>query len=1221
MTKHLFRSLFLLLIASATHAGGSTSDGVPIDVLPFDLSAPALKSAPARPDNRFAEAFEHRITARSHGQWRTELRDGVEMSVWEYAARIPGAVSMSLHADKVALPGGAHLRVEGIHGRGESFYEGSLRGRSGLWTAAVAGDTLYITIEVPTDHADAVAFETRRFHAGFRVPATPMLKDTTTRNPDDNNYDCFAEPSNELLSRAAVHITIQGVTFCSAALINHPNADEDPYLLTAAHCADDYEDVPLQDVTESVVASFQKITPCNDTLFAVVADENSRRGVATVYRDALAEFTRDYWLLELESYPPAVVSPYLAGYEGVTNPMVGENGRAVHHQANTSQQWFDAAFSSRGELALTGPDDEPVRRSDYYTYVAPVGGGASGAAMYNEDDRIVAVISGGTDERTSASVLDDAMNAGLAAHFDGVLSLAGREAPAGVAPTVDVAPIAGGPFAVGDDYDVSWTSSGAEHCNATEDWSGPLALNGTRTVTAENTSAQQVAVRHTVSCTSDGGLTTTDTAVALVNPEPPTVDIAVSPTQIVAGDSAALSWASTLALDCSASGDWSGAKATSGDLSIGPISTPGTYTYTLDCENDAHSRSDSAVLEVVAPPDPVVLTLSAPATADVEADFQVTWDAADADACQATGAWSGAKATSGSQTFSFATAGERTFTLLCTGAGASDTASATVDVVAGAQPNVSIFAPREVDTGESFSVRWESDLVASCNASGAWSGAKATSGSQTFTFNTAGERTFTLSCTGPDGDDTASRTVSVVAPPPAPTLTLSAPSSVMVDEPINLNWNSPQADSCQASGAWGGSRPNQGSATRTFSTPGTRTFELTCENDTGEISRSVQVDVQPYPNVVITFTAPDQVELGDSYTVSWSAPAATECAATGDWSGSKATSGSQTFIASTLGRVFYGLACENPGDTTARTISVDVVEALPDPVSITMTATPQQVGLDETSSVQWIADHASSCSASGDWSGSRATQGSRTVRFSTPGTRTLTLTCQGAGGEATRSVTINVIDDTAAPAPEVTLTLDDAAILVGETTTLSWSSTNTTGTCTAGNAWTGARALSGSATITGNSAGTQSYRLECQNADGVVETATVTLQVLEPQDFAVDFTSSTDEVTSGQPITLLWSAPMADACMASGDWTSDGQFSYATTGSRQVTPIILGEAVYALTCRDASGREVDRTVTVMVRSNVQPSGSGDGGGAFGLGFLVLGALAIGVRSSRRRGAH
>jgi len=62
----------------------------------------------------------------------------------------------------------------------------------------------------------------------------------------------------------------------------------------------------------------------------------------------------------------------------------------------------------------------------------------------------------------------------------------------------------------------------------------------------------------------------------------PTVNVSVSPTTINAGQSATVTWSTTNAQTCTASGGWSGTPATSGTQTVTPTAT-GTVMFTLAC--------------------------------------------------------------------------------------------------------------------------------------------------------------------------------------------------------------------------------------------------------------------------------------------------------------------------------------------------------------------------------------------------------------------------------------------------------------------------------------------------------------------------------------------------------------------------------------------------------------------------------------------------------------
>ncbi len=79
--------------------------------------------------------------------------------------------------------------------------------------------------------------------------------------------------------------------------------------------------------------------------------------------------------------------------------------------------------------------------------------------------------------------------------------------------------------------------------------------------------------------------------------------------------------------------------------------------------------------------------------------------------------------------------------------------------------------------------------------------------------------------------------------------------------------------------------------------------------------------------------------------------------------------------------------------------------------TVSLGAAPSTVAPGGSTQLTWSSSNASSCSASGAWSGARATSGSQTLT-SIMATSTYTLTCTGSGGSTTRSTTVNVTGGT-----------------------------------------------------------------------------------------------------------------------------------------------------------------------------------------------------------------
>ncbi len=99
---------------------------------------------------------------------------------------------------------------------------------------------------------------------------------------------------------------------------------------------------------------------------------------------------------------------------------------------------------------------------------------------------------------------------------------------------------------------------------------------------------------------------------------PPTLTFAVTPAQIQLGGSATLTWSSTNATKCSASGAWNGNKATSSSAARHPTTVKpwlrGSYTYSFSCTGRGGTVKQSVTLQVTSRLDQQISAAQATAT-------------------------------------------------------------------------------------------------------------------------------------------------------------------------------------------------------------------------------------------------------------------------------------------------------------------------------------------------------------------------------------------------------------------------------------------------------------------------------------------------------------------------------------------------------------------------------------------------------------------------------
>ena len=392
-----------------------------------------------------------------------------------------------------------------------------------------------------------------------------------------------------------------------------------------------------------------------------------------------------------------------------------------------------------------------------------------------------------------------------------------------------------------------------------------------------------------------------------------------------------------------------------------------------------------------------------------------------------------------------------------------------------------------VISGGDITLNWATQNVHSCVATGDWSGPKGITGSEIINALTS-DSTFSLTCSAEAGliSDTHTVTVDV---PNIPTLTLTAnPTHVFMNGSTTLTWSSSDATDCVAvaSGDWNGSKPTSGSETLTGITS-VQNLSLNCSGPGGVVEENIiiSIGIPPAPSINLT-ASPTNVGYDGSVTISWDTINADSCAASGDWSGNRSISGSQTINNLTNDSTFH-LTCSGPGGNTSEVAVVTV--AGPQQPTVNLTASPSNIAYNGSTTLSWNSDNANTCTASGDWSGSKSTSGSQTINALTLDSNFI-LTCSGVGGDAADSVNISV-----APPPEPTINFSASPTTVSQngSTTLTWNVSHAN-SCTASGDWSGNKNTTGTESVNALVADSQ-FVLNC-SGDGGSSSQTVNITVV-----------------------------------------------------------------------------------------------------------------------------
>jgi len=156
---------------------------------------------------------------------------------------------------------------------------------------------------------------------------------------------------------------------------------------------------------------------------------------------------------------------------------------------------------------------------------------------------------------------------------------------------------------------------------------------------------------------------------------------------------------------------------------------------------------------------------------------------------------------------------------------------------------------------------------------------------------------------------------------------------------------------------------------------------------------------------------------------------------------------------------------------------------------------PITIPYNTAATLSWTSTNATSCAASGDWSGARATSGSESTGPLTS-SKTYYIVCAGPGGNSPQDsvgVTIQVLQ----PTVDLLANGQQGPITINYNTaaTLSWTTTNNPTTCTASNGWSGSKSIPSGSESTGLLTVHRTYVLTCSNSAGSAQDS-VLVQVL-----------------------------------------------------------------------------------------------------------------------------
>jgi hypothetical protein len=444
------------------------------------------------------------------------------------------------------------------------------------------------------------------------------------------------------------------------------------------------------------------------------------------------------------------------------------------------------------------------------------------------------------------------------------------------------------------------------------------------------------------------------------------------------------------------------------------------------------------------------------------------------------------------------------------------------------------------------------------------SGAFTVTPTQTTTYElTASNSVATVHC---------STTVTVTTPPPAaPTCILEAsPTTIVQGGSSTLMWGATNATSVIVAGQQTASiHSGQVGVTPSQTT----TYTMTASGPGGSVNctATVVVTVPQTPAPVCTLSAnPSSIAPGGASTLSWTTANASSVSID-QGIGSVPTNGGRT-VAPGQTTTYTLTAIGQSGTTVHCSATVTVVP--PATSACTLSAVPTTIVQGSAATLSWTTNNVSNVSITNV--GSVSSSGSITVAPAQ--TTTYVLTGSGANGPVNCTATIVVVTPTP-NLPACTLSANPSSIRDGDTTTLSWTTTNATSFVIdqgVGSVSTG----SGSRTV--YPGGSRTYVGTATGPGGSVTCVTsVSVNTSSPGP-SCTMNVSPSTINRGDSATLTW-----DSTNVNQVRIDQGIGSVNQDGSRRVSPNDTGSITYNGTFYGNNGNTITCSATLRVRQPQQ----------------------------------
>ena len=374
-------------------------------------AADLRKDNPARPMGgplRYGVVRPVSLSPGQHGTWM-DMANGDRL--WRGRIESPGALNLSVQMQLAALPDGAEAYV---YGADYDDVRGPYRARDAvngqLWTPHVNGETLVVEVLVPAEAAGGPAldgFSVSNLMHGYRNLDRLLRRGGVESKSGACNVDVAcseADPWRDQVGSVVSYTFMDSGSggVCTGSLVNKTGTPYQPYVLTAEHC------VSTEDAANSMVLYFNYQnqtcrTPGSSASGSRTNDDRTDQTMSGArllmdygnFNDRGSIDGRpDVTLVRMNDPVTVQYAPYFNGWS--IEDRAPASAVTIHHPAGDGKRIsFEddptSITSYARDVSPTGPTH--IRIADWN--LGTTEGGSSGAPLYDQNQRVVGVLSGG----------------------------------------------------------------------------------------------------------------------------------------------------------------------------------------------------------------------------------------------------------------------------------------------------------------------------------------------------------------------------------------------------------------------------------------------------------------------------------------------------------------------------------------------------------------------------------------------------------------------------------------------------------------------------------------------------------------------------------------------------------------------------------------------------------------------------------------------------------